>query len=377
MRFGAVMAIALTALACGRPTRVFVGTYTGAADSRGIYRVDFDQGSGRFASEPVLAAEAENPSFLVVSPDGRFVFAVNELWRFKNERSGAVSAFRVDASTGQLSLINQQPSGGINPCFIGLDAEGRHALVANYTSGSVAVLPIGQDGTIAAPVSVRGGTGSGPVTDRQDGPHAHHLVLDATKRFALWTDLGADWVAIDHYDASSGKLEPARTPGIRLPPGSGPRHLAWHPSGRVVYVLNELSSTVMVLRFDPTTGGLAIGQSISARAVGATAPNTAAEIAVAANGKFVYASNRGDDTVAVFAVDANTLDLSLVTHVSSGGRKPRHFTIDPSGKWLIVANQDSAALVVFRLDAATGIPAPTPATVTIPSPVNVVFSPSK
>ena len=355
--------------------RIFVGTYTGG-DSRGIYRVDFDPGSGRFTSDPMLAGETENPSFLVASADGRFLFAVNELERFNGERTGAVSAFTVDPDTGKLTFINQQPSAGTNPCFIDLDAAGRHALVANYSSGTVAVLSIEPDGRLNAPVTVRAGAGNGPVLDRQEGPHAHHLVFDASQTFVLWTDLGADWVAVDRYDATSGTLVPAEKPGVRVGRGAGPRHLAWHPSGRVVYLLNELSSTVTMLAFDVRSGALTMGPTIDARAPGATVPNTAAEIAVTQDGAFVYASNRGDDALTVFAVNPQTLDLSVVAHVSSGGRTPRHFAIDPSGRWLIVANQDSNSLVVFRLDATTGIPAPTAETVRIAAPVAVVFEPA-
>ena len=221
---------------------------------------------------------------------------------------------------------------------------------------------------------VRGGTGTGPVRDRQDGPHAHQVVFDPSKRFVLWTNLGSDWVAVDQYDAASGHLEPSTSIGVSVSPGSGPRHLAWHPSGKTVYLLNELSATVTLLKFDAASGTLTAGASVPARSLGATGVNTAAEIAVSSDGRFAYTSNRGDDNVMVFAIDRDTLVPSLVGHVASGGHVPRHFAIDSTGRWMIVANQESHVLAVFRIDAATGIPAPTGATVTIPSPVNVVFT---
>jgi 6-phosphogluconolactonase len=199
-------------------------------------------------------------------------------------------------------------------------------------------------------------------------------VFDSSGRFVLWTDLGSDRVVVDRYDSIAGTLTPSESSGVQVTPGSGPRHLAWHPSGRVAYLLSELTATVTQLKFDPATGALTIGQTIGARAAGATGDNTAAEIAVSPDGRFLYTSNRGDDNLAVFAIDGPSADLKLVTHVPTGGRTPRHFAIDSSGRWLIVANQNSDSLTVFRIDPNTGIPARTDATITIASPVNVVFT---
>ena len=373
-----VLLTALGAVACGQQSvqRIYIGTYTGLG-SKGIYQIDFDPASGRFTSQPTLAVETENPSFLAASPDGRFVFAVNELWRFKNERTGAVSAFRVDSSTGTLSSINQQPSVGINPCFIVVDAAGRHALVANYTDGTLSVLPIDNDGRLSPASMVRGATGSGPVRDRQEGPHAHHAVFDPSGRFALWTNLGGDWVSVDRYDAPSGHLEPATPPGVQITAGSGPRHLAWHPSGRALYLLNELTSTVTQLAFDSASGALTVGKTIDTRAAGTTATNAAAEIAVSSDGKFVYTSNRGDDAIVTFSVAPNTLELTRTAQVPSGGQTPRHFAIDPSGRWLIAANQGSSSLNVFRIDPATGALTATDISATVSSPSQVLFFPAK
>lgn len=352
--------------------RAYVGTYTTGV-SRGIYEIDFDTEAGRFVSEPQLAAESVNPSFLAADRSGRALYAVNESQQFQGAPTGAVSAFAIDPASGRLALLNQQASAGADPCFIMIDPAGRHVLVANYTSGTVAVLPIAAEGRLEPAVSVRQGAGSGPIAARQTGPHAHHIVLDPSSRFVLWTDLGADRVVVDRFDASTGRLEPHKPEGAAIAPGSGPRHLAWHPSGRVLYLLNELSATVTTMSFDIPTGALTAVRTIGAREAGAAGENTAAEIAVSPTGTFLYSSNRGDDNLTVFRIDARTLEPSPVARVSSGGRTPRHFAIDPSGQWLIVANQNSDSLVVLRIDAASGIPSQTTAMATIPSPVNVVF----
>lgn len=370
----AALLCGLVTVGCGasQPVRIFVGTYT-TGESHGIYRVDFDPVTGRFATAPGLSAETPNPSFLVLSRDGRRLFAVNELQQFNGEASGAVSAFTVDPS-GRLLLINQVSSSGTDPCFIDLDKAGRHVLVANYSSGTIAVLPIDSDGRLQPASSVRRGEGSGPIASRQEGPHAHHFLFDPSGRFVLWTNLGSDQVLVDRYDGETGKLTPNDPPGIHAPPGSGPRHLVWHPAGGVAYLLSELGATVTQLRFDSSTGALTGGQTVGARVPGSGSDNTAAEIVISSDGRFLYTSNRGDDDLAVFAINPKTADLTAVAHVSAGGRTPRHFSIDPSGHWLIVANQNSDSLVVFQIDSRTGIPTRTDATVRIPSPVNVVFA---
>ena len=214
-----------------------------------------------------------------------------------------------------------------------------------------------------------------PVRARQEGPHAHQVLLDPASRFALWTNLGSDRVLVDRFDAASGKLEPNDPEGVALAPGSGPRHLAWHPSGRAVYLLGELSATVSVLGFDAGRGSLEVLQTVSARADGACRENLAAEIAVSPDERFLYASNRGDDDLAVFAIDGSSLQLTPIGRVPSGGRGPRSFAIDPSGRWLVAANQGSGSLVVFRLDPATGLPAAEGAPVAVPEPVCVLFAP--
>lgn len=354
--------------------RIYIGTYT-TGGSRGIYAAEFDASSGRFDSGPTLAAHTEQPSFITLHPNGRILYAANELKAFRGAPTGAVTAFDLDAATGRLSLLNQQPSEGIDPCHLAVDSAGRHLLVANYTSGTLALLPLSADGRLQRATVVRRRAGSGPVLDRQDGPHAHMVLLDASERFAIWTDLGTDRVVVDRFDGAAGTLEPNDPDGVGVDPGAGPRHLAWHPSGRAVYLLNELSATVVAFRFDDVRGILRPFQSLPARSAGSSGENTSAEIAVSADGRFVYASNRGDDDIAVFAIDASTLGLSPLGRVPAGGRTPRHFAIDQSGRWLVAANQASNSLAVFRLDPETGFPAATGESLAVPEPVCLLFAP--
>ena len=355
--------------------RVYIGTYT-RGESRGIYLLEFDGSSGRFVSGPVLAGATEHPSFLAMHPNGRLMYAVNELKTYQGEPTGAVSAFEIDAATGRLALLNQQPSEGTDPCHLVVDAAGRNVLVANYTSGTVAVFPLFPDGRLGPASAVRRRTGSGPVLGRQEGPHAHMIALDESGRFALWTDLGTDRILIDRFDGAAGTLEPNNPDSAGVQPGSGPRHLAWHPSRRAIYLLNELSSTVSALRFDADRGALELFQTASARSAEASGQTIAAEIAVSPDGRFLYASNRGDDDIAVFAIDESTLALTPAGHVRTGGRGPRSFAIDPSGRWLVAANEGSNSLVTFRLDPGSGALSVVGADVPIPQPVCVLFAPS-
>jgi 6-phosphogluconolactonase len=353
--------------------RLYVGTYT-SGESRGIQLLEFDSSLGAFVSDPVLAGETENPSFLAFHPNGRFLYAVNELQSFQGAPTGAVTAFAVEADSGGLERLNQVASEGTDPCHLLVDGMGRNVLVANYSSGTAAVLPL--DGTcrLQPASAVRRRTGSGPVRARQEGPHVHMIALDAAERFALWTDLGTDRIVVDHFDSATGRLVPNDPASVGIDAGSGPRHVAWHPSGVALYLLNELSSTVTALHFDPVRGGLEVFQTISARRAGAAGESIAAEIVVSRDARFLYASNRGDDDIAVFAIDGATLGLSLVGHVPSGGRGPRSFAIDPTGRWLVAANQGSSSLVVFALDPATGLPTECGPPVAVPDPVCVLFA---
>ncbi len=354
--------------------RVYVGTYTGGK-SRGIYRFDLDAVSGRVVGGLELAGVSENPSFLAFHPSGRVLYAVNEVGNFRGAKTGAVSAFAVEPATGRLTLLNQQPSGGADPCHLVVDAAGRNLFVANYTAGTVVLFPLAADGRIEPASSVRRYAGSGPNRARQQGPHAHGVFLDGSGRFLVSVDLGSDRIHVDRFDGETGRLTPEEPDGVALEPGSGPRHLAWHPSGRVLYAINELLSTVSAFRWDGARGALASFQTVSTLPNGFTGENTAAEIAVSPDGRFVYASNRGDDSLVVFAADASG-SLSPAVRVPAGGRAPRSFAIDPAGRWLIAANQGSGVVVVFRLDPQTGLPRAVGTTVAVPEPASILFPPA-
>jgi 6-phosphogluconolactonase len=345
---------------------VYVGTYTDG-ESEGIYRFTLDPDTGR-ASPPVLAAPAENPSFLARHPSGRYLYAVGEMGEFQGERTGAVSAFAVDLETGDLVLLNQQPSMGTGPCHLVVDGSGRTVLVANYGSGTVTALPVEEDGRLAEPSSVQAHAGSGPNASRQEGPHAHGLALDAPGRRAFAADLGADRVFVYDLEASTGGLTPGDPPAVALAPGSGPRHVVFDPSGTHLYSINELDSTVTVLRYDAARGALEHVQTVSTLPEGFEGESWTAEIAVSPDGRFLYGSNRGHDSLAVFAVDAGSGRLTPVGHVPTGGRWPRHFSIEPGGRWLLAANQRSDNVVVFRLDPESGMPTPA-GEVPVPKPV--------
>ncbi len=351
---------------------VYVGTYTDGGN-RGIHRFDFDPASGD-ATAPVLAAESENPSFLALHPDGRVLYAVNEVDSFGGERAGGVSAFAIEPATGDLRPIGRQSSGGADPCHLAIDPTGRNVLVANYGSGSVAVLPLDAEGRPRPASAIRLHAGTGPDKARQGGPHAHAVLLDPGGRFLLSADLGADRIFIDRFDAAAGRLKADEPEAVRLDAGSGPRHLAWHPSGKYLYAINELRSTVTTFRYDAVCGALEPLQTITTLPAGFAGKNKAAELAASADGRFLYGSNRGDDSLALFTIDAGTGRLAASGHVSTGGRTPRHFAIDPSGRWLLVANQDSDSIVTFRLDGPTGRPTRVGASLPIPKPVCILFA---
>jgi 6-phosphogluconolactonase len=367
-----VAALAGSAVAAAEKSlTVYVGTYTDGA-SRGIYRFTFDPAIGS-ASEPVLAAETKNPSFLALHPAGRFLYAVGELGSFQGAKTGAVSAFAVDRKTGDLTLLNQQPSEGAGPCHLVVDRTGRNVLVANYGGGNVVVLPIDADGKLKPVSSNRVHQGSGPNKGRQEKPHAHGIYLDAAERFALAPDLGADRVFVYRFDAAKGTLEPhgAGT----LEPGSGPRHLAFHPGGKHVYVINELLSTITVFSWDAATGALAPVQTVSCLPTGFSGTSWTAEVAVSPDGRFVYGSNRGDDSLAVFAVELPTGKLTAKGHAPIGGKYPRHFTIDPTGRFILAGHQNSGTIAVLRLDPATGIPSLAGSPIRIDKPVCLLPAP--
>jgi len=360
--------------AAASSTVVYVGTYTDGG-SRGVYRVSLDStASGATLGVPVLAGESRNPSFLALHPSGRVLYAVNEVDSFGGKPTGAVSAFAIDAKTGDLTLLNQQPSEGGGPCHLGVDRAGKNLLVANYGGGTVAVLPIDPDGRLRPASSVQKHQGSGPNRERQEKPHAHGIYLDKAERFALATDLGADRIFVYAFDAKAGTL--TGRGAASLPPGSGPRHLAFDPAGTHVYVIDELSNDIIAFAYDQNAGALRALQRVPTVPAGAAAGNSTAEIAVSKDGLHLYGSNRGRDNLAVFAVDPASGRLTPQGEAAAGGRTPRHFALDPSGRLLLAAHQGSDSLSLFRLDAS-GMPAPSGASATVAKPVCVLFAPAR
>lgn len=376
LRILLLSALWLASAAGVRPAEclVYIGTYTGQG-SEGIYVCRFDPATGE--TGPVrLAAPTDHPSFLAVDPKGRFLYAVNELDTFQGRPSGAVSAFGIERASGRLTLRQQVASLGAAPAHLSLDRSGRYLLVANYNGGNCAVFPVGTDGRLAAHSAFVQNAGSGPHPERQAGPHAHCIQVTRDNRFALVADLGIDRVLVYRFDAGDGSLSPGRPAYAQAEAGAGPRHLAESPSGKFLYVLNELASTVAVYAFEQGPETLRAQQIISTLPEKFTGPNTAAEIAVDAGGRFLYASNRGDDSIVVFRIHPGDGSLKLLERVPSGGRTPRHFAIDPTGRWLWVANQDSDDIRLFRIDPAGGRLSATPRSLRVSRPVCVGFVPA-
>ena len=359
---------------------VYVGTYTAEAGStsKGIYAYRFDSDTGELASIGV-AAETANPSFLAVHPNQRFLYAVNETGNYQGQKSGAVSAFSIDHTTGKLTLLNEVASKGADPCYITVDKTGKYVLVANYTGGSVAVFPVLEDGRLGEATAFIQHTGHGADPERQEGPHAHSIDLSPDERFAIVDDLGLDETLVYRFDRAKGSLT-LNDPQIyttlaKADPGAGPRHFAFNPNGKFAYVVNEIQSTVSVLSYDGSAGVLRRLQTISTYPKDFSAHNDDAEIQVQPSGKFLYASNRGHDSIAVFAIDPDKGTLTLVEYASTKGRTPRSFEIAPGGSLLFAANEKSNNIVVFSIDAKTGRLKPTGKVLDVSEPVCVKFVP--
>ena len=371
-----VLAFPILAISATRDTQkgdylLFVGTYT-ARDSKGVYAYRFSAASKELI--PLgLVAETPNPSFLAIDPTGRFLYAVNELEKYQGEASGSVSAFAIDKKSGKLSLLNQVSSRGLDPCYVSLDQSGRYVLVANYGSGSVAAFPLLKDGSLGEAASFVQHSGTGPDRERQEGPHAHWVGVMPDNHFAMAVDLGIDEVLVYRLNDKNGSLSANDPAFVKLEPGSGPRHLDCHPNSRFVYVISELQSKINVFSYDAQRGALQPLQSIATVPKEFSGTNYPAEIRVHPNGKFLFASNRGHDSVAVFSIDQKKGTLSPVGHFSTHGKNPRNFEIDPSGSHLFVANQESGNIVIFEIDQATGKLTSTGQVLHVDSPVCLKF----
>jgi len=353
---------------------VYFGTYTRRA-SKGIYVYEMDLKTG--ALTPVgtnaLAAESVNPSFLAIHPDGRHLFAVNEIGSFKGEKSGAVSAFAINPDSGRLALLNQRSSKGAGPCHLVVDATGGNVLVANYGGGSVACLPVDGQGGLREASSFAQHEGSSVNPRRQQGPHAHSINLSPDNRFAVVADLGLDQVLVYRFDAESGELTPNDPPFARVAPGAGPRHFTFHPSGKFAYVINELHCTVTAFTWDAEKGVLQERQTISTLDTPLQPGFSTAEVQAHPSGRFLYGSNRGHDSIVVFAIDPDSGRLRRVQVQPSGGTTPRNFGIDPTGSYLLAAHQNSDNVVVFRIDPDSGRLSATGIEIEVPAPVCVKF----
>jgi 6-phosphogluconolactonase len=350
----------------------YVGTYTEeGSKSKGIYAYRYDAATAQIT--PLgLAAEATNPSFVAPSPDGRYLYAVNEIGNYKGPNSGGVSAFSIDHATGKLTFLNEVASRGADPCYIIVDKTGKYVLVANYTGGSLAVFPVLADGKLGEASAFVQHTGHGADPKRQEGPHAHSIDLSPDNRFAYVDDLGLDTVFTYKFGpAARGSLtDPQRA---TLAPGAGPRHFVLRPDGKFAYVVAEMGQAVTVFSNDAASGKLQVLQTVPTLPKDFKGRNDDAEIQMHPSGKFVYASNRGEDTIAVYAIDSNKGTLTHVGNVPTGGKEPRSFEIDPTGKLLFAQNQKSDSIVVFKIDQKTGNLTPTGKVLEVASPVCVKF----
>jgi 6-phosphogluconolactonase len=350
---------------------VYVGTYT-EHGSKGIYAYRYDVGTGQFEDLGV-AAETPSPSFLAISPNHKFLYAVNELNKYEGKASGIVSAFSIDAKTAKLTLLNQVASMGASPCHISFDRTGKFVMVANYTGGNISVFPVGGDGRVGEASDFIQHQGSGPNHARQEKPHAHWIDVSADNRYVLNADLGLDEILVYRFDAIKGKLTPNNPPFAKVAPGAGPRHLAFHPNGKFAYVIDEMGSTITAFSYDTKKGKLKELQAVSTLPKDFSGENDTAEIVVHPSGKFLYGSNRGHDSLAIFAIDPTKGALSFVEHASVKGKTPRNFEIDPSGKRLLVANQDTNNIVEFTIDQTTGKLTATGTELKVPTPVCIKF----
>jgi len=339
---------------------LLIGTYTSSGSSRGIYVYKFDSHTAE--STPVSSAASGNPSFLAVSPDERFVYSVNE------DAPGKLSAYAFDKKTGELKFLNEQPSHGNHPCYITTDKKGKWVIAGNYSSGTVAVYPVLNDGLLGESVTMIKHEGYSVNTERQEGPHVHATVLSPDNKYLFVPDLGTDKVMIYAFNEKNGKLQPAKMPYVETEPGAGPRHFEFHPTGKYAYLLEELTGTISVYRY--SKGQLMLIQNTSAQPLDYLGPSGSADIHVSKYGKYVYASNRAEsNTIGIFKVDAKTGMLVLADHASTLGKTPRNFNFDPGGNFLLVANQNSDQVVIFSVDKATGFLSDTGKRIDVAKPV--------
>jgi 6-phosphogluconolactonase len=354
-------------------TRVYISTCMEHGGD-GIYLAELDHVAGELRLVG-LVAPLKKASFLAVHPNHRFLYSTCEVDDSRDSTHGAVSAFKIDAATGNLTPLNHQSSTADGPHYLSIDGEGTHVFVANYHGGGVAVLPIDADGKLRPATSTVLHHGSSVNKNRQTGPHPHAIDVDPTNRFVFVCDLGLDKVMAYRFNGEEGTITANRPGELMTLPGSGPRHIAFHPNGKWAYVINELDSTLSALRYDSVAGAFTKIETVSTLPVGGTDENLTGEVAIHPNGKFVYASNRGHDSIAAFAVDETSGRLRNVGYYPAGGRTPRNCNIDPYGKFMLSANLDSDSITVLRIDLTTGKLSPTPQAIKVLQPYCIVFCP--
>jgi len=331
---------------------VYIGTYT-QESSEGIYVYRFDRRSAELI-HLYTVSDVENPSFLAIDSQQRFLYAVHELNEYQGQRTGAVRSFRIDPSTWNLDRLSEQPSFGEHPCHVAVHPQDNLVLLANYTSGSVSLFPV-VDGVLQTAGDTAQHVGSGPNLRRQKGPHAHSVTFSPDGRYVYAADLGIDKLMIYRMDTEKGVLIPNNPQHVSTSPGAGPRHMTFHPNGKYAYVINELNSTITAYRYDPQSGGLEEFQTLSTLPDTFTGNNTCADIHTTPDGRFLYGSNRGHDSLVICKVDKKSGILSVVGRQSVLGETPRNFAVDPAGEHVLVANQNSDSIVVFRINKRTGL----------------------
>jgi 6-phosphogluconolactonase len=363
-------------------TLIYVGTYTESirfgtgkileGKGKGIYLYRFDSSSGAMQLLETTTG-VTNPSYLAIDPSRRFLYAVNEFKEFEGRASGTISAFVIDPKTHGLKFLNRQLTHGTDPCHVEVDRAGKHVFVANFASGSVCVLPVKADGSLGEACDFLQHVGSSIDPTRQRGPHAHSVIMDAAEHFAFVPDLGLDKLMIYRFEPTRGMFEPNEAPYFKAKPGAGPRHLAFHPAGKYAFLINELNSTLSVLQYDAARGSFKEQQVVSTLPGDFQGHSTCADVHISPDGRFVYSSNRGHDSLSIHAIDGKSGKLSYVGHASTQGQTPRNFAIDPAGDFLLAANQDSDTIVVFRIDRKSGKLATTGQVASVPTPVCVRF----
>jgi 6-phosphogluconolactonase len=352
----------------GNKRMLYIGTYAGE-NQPGIFIFEQDGATGDL--RPLGdAAGVNNPSFLAVSPDKKFIYAACEAY---GPGGGQIAAFALDPATGMLAFLNKESAGGQGPCHLSVSRDGKCVVAANYGSGNVISLPVKPDGSLGPLVSNQQHTGSSVNQNRQKEPHAHSITVDATGKYAVAADLGTDKLYVYQLDGPKATLTPHTPESVAAKPGAGPRHFAFHPNGKFAYAINELDNTVTLYAWDAKAGTLTPVESVPTLPADFSGNSSTAEVRVHPSGQFLYGSNRGHDSIAAFKIDPTTGKLTPLGHTPTGGKTPRNFNLSPDGAFLIAANQETGNVVIFRIDPKTGTLAPTGKTYEVPKPVCALF----